>query len=330
MKNVKKKGFTIVELVIVVAVIAILAAVLIPTFSSLIKKANMSSDEVAVRNMNTILATEQVMDDNIKDVSKVRSILAQAGYNSDNLVPLSKDYKFYWSSTYNVVLLVNCESENEEEWQVVYPTEGYERAIEEFENKTNRGKTVFNLADLPYAEVNSIEVSIGYSDVFMPGGKVGDFNFINILEGETVDLDIALTFEAKETTSEANSASYRNWFVDFIITVNNALTDYTETEFYLAGKYDNPYTGNSWVVVDVTGAEMGPNDEVGLLRTMGMAFQYVDICDSVKEFHCGITTKEKKPSGLSITLQLVMYETSEHYDNNIVDHILYEYTYDYE
>lgn len=41
MKN--KKGFTIVELVIVIAVIAILAAVLIPTFSGVIQKATESS-----------------------------------------------------------------------------------------------------------------------------------------------------------------------------------------------------------------------------------------------------------------------------------------------
>lgn len=43
MKNNRKKGFTIVELVIVIAVIAILAAVLIPTFSNVIKKANESA-----------------------------------------------------------------------------------------------------------------------------------------------------------------------------------------------------------------------------------------------------------------------------------------------
>ncbi len=42
MKN-NKKGFTIVELVIVIAVIAILAAVLIPTFSNVIGKAKGSS-----------------------------------------------------------------------------------------------------------------------------------------------------------------------------------------------------------------------------------------------------------------------------------------------
>lgn len=38
-----KKGFTIVELVIVIAVIAILAAVLIPTFSGVVEKANESA-----------------------------------------------------------------------------------------------------------------------------------------------------------------------------------------------------------------------------------------------------------------------------------------------
>ncbi len=43
MKKTNKKGFTIVELVIVIAVIAILAAVLIPTFSNVIEKANKSA-----------------------------------------------------------------------------------------------------------------------------------------------------------------------------------------------------------------------------------------------------------------------------------------------
>ena len=42
MKHTNKKGFTIVELVIVIAVIAILAAVLIPNLSRLVEKANES------------------------------------------------------------------------------------------------------------------------------------------------------------------------------------------------------------------------------------------------------------------------------------------------
>ena len=43
MKKMNKKGFTIVELVIVIAVIAILAAVMIPTFSGIVGKAQDSA-----------------------------------------------------------------------------------------------------------------------------------------------------------------------------------------------------------------------------------------------------------------------------------------------
>ncbi len=49
-KRNNKKGFTIVELVIVIAVIAILATVLIPTFSSIVQKAKESSVLQAARN----------------------------------------------------------------------------------------------------------------------------------------------------------------------------------------------------------------------------------------------------------------------------------------
>jgi len=49
----KKKGFTIIELVIVIAVIAILAAVMIPTFSNVIAKANESKALQEAKNEYT-------------------------------------------------------------------------------------------------------------------------------------------------------------------------------------------------------------------------------------------------------------------------------------
>ena len=52
------KGFTIVELVIVIAVIAILAAVLIPTFGSVIEKANQSSALQTAKGALTNLTAE--------------------------------------------------------------------------------------------------------------------------------------------------------------------------------------------------------------------------------------------------------------------------------
>ena len=47
MKKLNKKGFTIVELSIVIAVVAILSAVLVPTFSSIVNKAK---DSAAFQN----------------------------------------------------------------------------------------------------------------------------------------------------------------------------------------------------------------------------------------------------------------------------------------
>ena len=52
MKN-NRKGFTLTELVIVIAVIAILAAVLIPTFTGIIGKANDSAVLQEARNVYT-------------------------------------------------------------------------------------------------------------------------------------------------------------------------------------------------------------------------------------------------------------------------------------
>ena len=76
MRKTNKKGFTIVELVIVIAVVAILAAVLIPTFVNVVNKANVSNDTALVRNLNTVLATEGIdgknvtMSDAIADAEK--------------------------------------------------------------------------------------------------------------------------------------------------------------------------------------------------------------------------------------------------------------------
>ena len=62
MKRNNKKGFTIVELVIVIAVIAILSAVLIPTFGSVIDDANEVTAKQECRNTYTQLYAEDLAD----------------------------------------------------------------------------------------------------------------------------------------------------------------------------------------------------------------------------------------------------------------------------
>jgi prepilin-type N-terminal cleavage/methylation domain len=52
----KKKGFTLVELIIVIAIIAILAAIAIPKFGEIRKSANEKADIATAKNIATVVA----------------------------------------------------------------------------------------------------------------------------------------------------------------------------------------------------------------------------------------------------------------------------------
>ena len=111
MRNTNKKGFTIVELVIVIAVIAILAAVLIPTFSSIIKKANIASDTAVAKNLNTaaISAGADTFDQAIAAVK-------DAGYLLANLNAKADGCYFVWDDVNNQFLLVDTKND----YKVIY------------------------------------------------------------------------------------------------------------------------------------------------------------------------------------------------------------------
>ena len=105
MKHTNKKGFTIVELVIVIAVIAILAAVLIPTFSNLIKKANESSDVQAVRQMNTFLAADGAVTPTTP--GRLLDVLKEGGFDAENYKPIIANRAFFWDRSLNQILYVD-------------------------------------------------------------------------------------------------------------------------------------------------------------------------------------------------------------------------------
>ena len=114
-----KRGFTITELVIVIVVIAILAAVLIPTFASLIKKANQSADIQAARQMDVALQGESAAK-KPTTLKEVIDILSKAGYDAEgSLKPITKNHTFYWYKNFNVIVLAN---EEETTPVVLYPT----------------------------------------------------------------------------------------------------------------------------------------------------------------------------------------------------------------
>ena len=121
MKKSNKKGFTIVELVIVIAVIAILAAVLIPTFSNLIKKANESSDIQAVRQMNTILAAEGAVENN--NIFEVFDALHESNLDAKDYKPLVSGHYFFWDDKADCIVYTDAD------YKVLFPKD-YEKAAD--------------------------------------------------------------------------------------------------------------------------------------------------------------------------------------------------------
>ena len=74
MKRNNKKGFTIVELVIVIAVIAILSAVLIPTFGTIITDANTTAAQQEASNAYKEYFITVMKDGKVDDTEKTETI----------------------------------------------------------------------------------------------------------------------------------------------------------------------------------------------------------------------------------------------------------------
>lgn len=93
----RRKGFTIVELVIVIAVIAILSAILIPTFTGVVTNAKLAKDKAQAANMNTSLAIATATSGGTADLTavEIRTILS----SEYSFVCETPNYLFWFDQT---------------------------------------------------------------------------------------------------------------------------------------------------------------------------------------------------------------------------------------
>lgn len=117
MKRITRKGFTGIELVIVIAIIAILAAALIPTFSGLFDSANKTADLQAAREMDMAIKLAAAGED--LTIQEVIVILDEAGFDVTSLKPLYKHNAFYWNEEKDYIVLWDKKAN-----EVVYPEGG--------------------------------------------------------------------------------------------------------------------------------------------------------------------------------------------------------------
>lgn len=84
MKN--KKGFTLMEMLIVVAIIAILIAIAIPTFASSLNKARVATDEANIRSGYASVMATVLTDDSIDVEGNSTKTAATYWLNKDGSV----------------------------------------------------------------------------------------------------------------------------------------------------------------------------------------------------------------------------------------------------
>ena len=201
-KRNNKKGFTIVELVIVIAVIAILAAVLIPTFAGIIRKANISADTQLVKNMNTALAADEAINGPAEDFNDVIAIVKDAGYVLSAFNPTTEGCYVVWDSESNQLLLVD----SKKDFAVIYNVEDYAEpgktwyfAVDSEEAKAELTKK--------YGDTVNIEMAIttvkGLSDMLAAGGT----QEIYIDESLVLDKDNLLVFNKADANTTINLGS---------------------------------------------------------------------------------------------------------------------------
>ena len=110
-RNNKRRAFTIVELVIVIAVIAILAAVMIPTFGGIIKKANISADTQIAASMNTQLSIYTAEGKKIETEADLWKALSSDADFTGQLDPKSAKhgYHYWYNAEKNEIKLLSNE-----------------------------------------------------------------------------------------------------------------------------------------------------------------------------------------------------------------------------
>ena len=236
-KRNNKKGFTIVELVIVIAVIAILAAVLIPTFSGIIKKAQISSDTALVKNLNMLSTSESAVNGGNKTAYDAVSTAFANGYSIENLTPTTGGYDILWDSKADRFVLVD---ENGAE---VFPKDG----------KTSTNKVdLFKLYDeMPETQEYSIYLKNGFDadsvDVTV-GFDAGENRKINVNYIGTAAQEVIIRTNGGELTVNNPAATVLHYGEAAVVNVEAVASE----SYHAFGKVQSLIVKSGRVVVEAS------------------------------------------------------------------------------
>lgn len=199
MKNRKaKKGFTIIELVIVIAVIGILAAVLIPTFSGVIDKANASA---AAQNAKVIYEEASVA-------------AAMGGVSLDGVKIADENDKYVYTV---------------DGGSLTGPVEGAPAGMTATDVKSNM--KIYMAGGLNVVEGNDKKLSFNNGTAPI---TTGTSLVIRNIDGEAVKTVVLEENETTITVSGIELTNVESGWYSFTIKTNAANTTYTGVFYYAA------------------------------------------------------------------------------------------------
>lgn len=302
MKASKKRGFTIIELVIVIAVIAILAAVLIPTFANIIQKANVANDVALARNMNTILIADEATNGRSTDMYDVLIALEQGGFKLENLNPRADGNVFAWDKANNQIVYLDKNSD-----KPIF------QAKEIGNNKgdlyiTTRKAEVF--ADYPgYSYYFASDIS---GDITLDEGScldTGEFALNgNVSVVTDKDVEIHGTINGTITVDSTNGKITNYSVVKNVVIKNTAVTSYHERGHVEAMEIQNSLTGKVVLENDAYVEKLTNNRTSGTVESKG----YVK---AVAAESSDTTSVEKTESGY--VLEIGTYDQLVNFRNKV-------------
>lgn len=289
MKSMKKKGFTLVELLVVIAIIAVLATVSIVGYTAFIKKANMSADQQAVTQMNTMLEALDVSNEP-EDIVALWAYLNETGLTAEDYKPLSNDHIFVWDKELNRVLLVKDN-------KVVYPENYAETANSD--NWFNLKADEIKLEAAPTIDANGAVTVDSPSDLITSFNNASAIKDMNL--GGNVNMMGASTFIPKlvkndEITINGNDATISNLVSTQYATVGSA-TDKkvdAQNQKYASGFVGHVQPGATVTIKDVTFDGLTIGDyETGSAGIIAGTVQGTLVLENVTIKNCTVYGKNK-------------------------------------
>lgn len=234
----RQKGFTLVELLVVIAIIAILATVSIIGYTQFIKRANMSADQQAVTQMNTLLEGLDVNNEP-DDVVDLWAYLNETGLNAEDYKPLTKDHYFFWDKSINRILLVDKEN------KVIFP-KAYAEAGKSNSKEWYTLSGTIHLGDKPTIEGGAVTVASASDFIQTMANNAAGVTTMNL------NADVNM-MGASHGSVSLNNTFLDEQLVDFTLDGGNkTLSNLVSTEYasvgtgdlYAGKKYGSALFGN--------------------------------------------------------------------------------------